>query len=806
MTETFVPHSAFVGKMTSPAKESGHANVDPTVPHPNESVAWLESFAQKFFACAGCGNLVLDPVTVKEGNVMACRGCANHLDQAEIQELPVSIVQAAAELRTAVANVTFGGLHGQSHTSGGSARKIVKVRRAKQNANGMSSPSPGEASKAYFHIVTGANGQATSMAVPSASTESASVSHPPAAASPFASATEIHQTFQGLNPNVEVSSQKSQHRDATPSKQTATTAGSSHNHGGIASPPQQQSASRSLFPSEDTPDAGIQAPNGSTFAQVLEDEVAAQERDFQMIETRLRLNDLMEIAMQEFNELSAEEQLARMDVSKLFRLEHRSKLAKMREGSKLLKNKADEKYESSQYAAAVELYTKSIEAQPSDGLTKLGTLHGNRSAAFYMSGRFQEALDDCLMVLTLDPEAHKMHQRAAKCAVSLGDLELARSHFMRIPQEKMTPAFASEFEKVSEGCRVLERCVKTVGTPEGDEPWLMLVALYSEQAVFRVKCAEHFALRKQFHRGIETLSVLVGAQRTVPVALALAKALYMSGFEYFERARTVLEPYRTASAECGELFRLIEVVDDGKQVGNQLFSQKRFADAAVHYSKSITAASSNDQILRILYCNRAAAYKELGRYKEGVEDCTKAIHVDGQFTKAFARRARCHQLLGEHHAAIRDFKSAVKFDPSDLDLADELRRAENLLQEEAKKEKDFYYVLGVSRTATDDQIKSKYKELALKFHPDKCMHLDADEKAAAEHKFKSIGTAYHTLLDAVKRREYDLKQEKERLARTSSYTSFFTAGSASNFAGPSAPHYSRHTSGGMPERRAHNFW
>ncbi|CUG93032.1 Hypothetical protein, putative [Bodo saltans] len=772
----------------------------------SSSAAWLESFAHKFFACSNCGNLVQDPVVVNDSNAMACRTCTN---QRDIHELPASIIQAAAELQSAAVSVVFGGAHPNS------GRKIVKVRRAKQQTSGgTTSPSPGEATKQYFHIVTGANGHAAGVPQP----EAMMAAQPPVALSPFASASEIHQTFQGLNPNVELSSQKATHKDATPK----AASGSRNGLGGQTSPPpapfanhqpqQHQTASRTLFPAEDTPDQPLprnSSHNNSAFAQALEDDIAAQERDFQMIDTRLQLNELLEIASQEKTEVSAEEQLARMDLLKQCKTEYRIKLAKMREGSKMLKNKADEKYESSQYAAAVELYSKAIEAQPSDGLTKLGTLHGNRSAAFYMSGRFQEAFDDCIQVLTLDPEAHKMHQRAAKCAVSLGDLELARSHFSKIPLDKMTPAFTTEYDKVTEGCRVLDRCNKSLGSPDGDESWLMLVALYSEQAVFRVRCAEHFSLRKQYNRAIETLSVLVGAQRTVSVALALAKALYMSGFEYFERARTVLEPYKTASTECRDLASLIEIVDDGKQLGNTLFSQKKFADAANYYTKAINAAASNDQILRILYCNRAAAYKELGKYKEGIEDCSKAVLVDSQFTKAFARRARCHQLLGEHHAAIRDFKSAVKFDPSDADLVEELRRAENLLHEEGKKEKDLYYVLGVTRTATDEQIKSKYKELALKFHPDKCMHLDTEEKAAAEHKFKNIGTAYHTLLDAVKRREYDLKQEKERLAKTSSYTSFFTGGAggngASNFGGPSAPHYTRHTSG-MPERRAHNFW
>lgn len=66
--------------------------------------------------------------------------------------------------------------------------------------------------------------------------------------------------------------------------------------------------------------------------------------------------------------------------------------------------------------------------------------------------------------------------------------------------------------------------------------------------------------------------------------------------------------------------------------------------------------------------------------------------------------------------------------------------------------KDYYDILGVSRTATDKEIKAAYRKLARKWHPD----LQADKnKAAAEEKFKSINEAYEVLSDPEKRGKYD---------------------------------------------------
>ncbi len=88
-----------------------------------------------------------------------------------------------------------------------------------------------------------------------------------------------------------------------------------------------------------------------------------------------------------------------------------------------------------------------------------------------------------------------------------------------------------------------------------------------------------------------------------------------------------------------------------------------------------------------------------------------------------------------------------------------LRRDENSIMEY----KDYYKILGVDRKASADDIRSAYRKLAMKYHPDKN---PGDKKA--EDKFKDINEAYQVLSDEQKRARYD--------QLGSAYSNFRTSG------------------------------
>src|SRR5260221_4140874 len=64
--------------------------------------------------------------------------------------------------------------------------------------------------------------------------------------------------------------------------------------------------------------------------------------------------------------------------------------------------------------------------------------------------------------------------------------------------------------------------------------------------------------------------------------------------------------------------------------------------------------------------------------------------------------------------------------------------------------RDYYETLGVPKTASEEEIRSAFRKLARKFHPDV-----AKDKKQAEEKFKEINEAYEVLGDPEKRKKYD---------------------------------------------------
>ncbi|XP_060175897.1 outer envelope protein 64, mitochondrial [Lycium barbarum] len=95
-----------------------------------------------------------------------------------------------------------------------------------------------------------------------------------------------------------------------------------------------------------------------------------------------------------------------------------------------------------------------------------------------------------------------------------------------------------------------------------------------------------------------------------------------------------------------------------KEKGNAAFKGNQFNKAVSYYTEAIKL---NDKAT--YYCNRAAAYLELGCFQQAEEDCTKAISLDKKIVKAYMRRGAARESLLFYKEALQDIRHALVLEP-----------------------------------------------------------------------------------------------------------------------------------------------
>lgn len=194
--------------------------------------------------------------------------------------------------------------------------------------------------------------------------------------------------------------------------------------------------------------------------------------------------------------------------------------------------------------------------------------------------------------------------------------------------------------------------------------------------------AVHFEA-KDYDKAVQVCdkAVDIGRENRADFKL-IAKALARRGNSYkklgkleeakksFEKALTEhrTPEYRTALSEAESLLKKAaeeayinpEISEQEKQAGNELFKKGDFGGAVKRYSEAIKRNPSDAKI----YSNRAACYTKLMSFDLALADCEKAISLEPTFIKAYLRKAKVLQGMGQPSKAISAYEKVLEMDPN----------------------------------------------------------------------------------------------------------------------------------------------
>ncbi len=223
-----------------------------------------------------------------------------------------------------------------------------------------------------------------------------------------------------------------------------------------------------------------------------------------------------------------------------------------------------------------------------------------------------------------------------------------------------------------------------------------------------------------------------------------------------------------------------------KNKGAVLEELEKSEDALVCYDKAVQLEPTNGEFWK----TKGLMLQVQNKSEEALQCFDKAVELEPTNARAWAYKGMSESELGRNEEASIHMDKASELDPSDAEITmykvglnlsnrmdktiEKQEKRSNVLEELEKKinrvvdqqsqrigdatvgnvlqqdqEYNHYEILGVPTNASQEEIQRRFRELSLKFHPDK------ETSSLSQQTMKQIIEAYNTLKDSQKRKEYD---------------------------------------------------
>lgn len=409
------------------------------------------------------------------------------------------------------------------------------------------------------------------------------------------------------------------------------------------------------------------------------------------------------------------------------------------------------------YADAESYYLKAISAEPDNAVNyhKLYTVRKRKGNSL------GEALVDISKAVELDPNKFDYRVQKATLLVQLGRCDEALGEYV---QAQRLARVDDAMRKVAlDGVQTSTECARYTKGALGayqNENWAEAVRLFdgvlghtldAPDLLYMKARAEYNAkdyygvvsdtgkILKNYPRHIEAYQ-LRGEAYTRLNEMDMAIRHYREGLK--------LDPEHKG---CKEGHKFVKKITKKDKKGDESFANGEYQLAINNWWEAMNNDISLLAFARPTLLKVVKAHMELRQYDKAIEEAQK--HVANEESVEGLLALGGAQLAAERYDdAIRTHHRAFEIAPDDKknDVRQKVQEAETASKQ--SREKNYYKILDVPRTAQQKEIKKAYRELALRWHPDK---VSEDEKERAEKMFQDISEAYEILSDKELRGKYD---------------------------------------------------
>lgn len=408
---------------------------------------------------------------------------------------------------------------------------------------------------------------------------------------------------------------------------------------------------------------------------------------------------------------------------------------------------------------AANYYSQAVKLEPENAINyyKLFRVH-------HRMNKLGDALRDLNNALQFAPDSNDYRSHRARIYTATGQCKDAVADYERMHQNDNSLEEDESFIDTYQRASRCESLIDHATEAYLKQKWSDVNGYLNEAITFTEQAVDLLLMRAE--ASIKTgdyFSVVSDAGRVLKLYPKNIDAYQLRGTAYYYLGEhdTAINHYREGlkldpeHKGCKGQHKLVKSLIKKDKKAQEAFDAGKIDEAIDKWEQAMSIDPIHEIFKNTINAKIVVALSKSGKHKKAINLAQHLVDETGTLDALYAL-GDAEQAADKFDDAVRTFNQAVEqAEGEQVEKAREkLREAEVALKQ--SKEKNYYKILGVSRRANKKEIKKAYRDLALKWHPDK---VEEGKREEAESKFADISEANEVLSDDELRGKYDRGEE-----------------------------------------------